>query len=150
MLANEESTVQFDYVARRVIQQGQLTLALGAVQIFELTLPACSLKVYRVNQENLEPLLEIAQNIGDPRFQLAGADRVFGFRSVYRGGPHCLYEVALQRLYASDADTRPLLPSELLQRSHELTDGRELTPDDMQQFNAFLKYAARFLETTSH
>ena len=102
----------------------------------------------RHNEGEISPTVEITENFGDPKFQPRDwQDRSFdGVRTLYRGGYDGLDEVALQGVYFPRADGRAVLPAELLLRSKDLTDGRGLTAQDKERYDAFLKYALVELE----
>ncbi len=147
MLAPEERRETVDYVVAKVTEKGRLALDSGAVQRYEYSLPYCSLTVFSMRQRDFDPVVEIAENFGDPLFQPEGwQERSFdGLRTIYRGGSNGLDEVALQGIYAPNANGDMLPPAESLRRSRRLTDGRHLIRQDQERFDAFLKYAQREL-----
>ncbi len=147
MLTNEERMKTVDYVVAKVLEKGKLASDTGIVRRYEFGLSYCSLSVLRVHHEDLEPIVEIAENFGNPEFRPGEwQDQSFqGIRTLYRGGRDGLNEVALQGIYVPDAKGKVLLPAESLRRSKELTDRRKLTQQDLERFDAFLKYAQREL-----
>ena len=147
MLSVEERKETVDYVVAKVTEKGRLALDSGAVQRYECSLSYCSLTVFRMRQREFEPVVEIVENFGDPLFQPEGwQERSFdGVRTIYRGGSNGLDEVALQGIYAPNASGDMLFPAESLRRSRRLTDGRHLICQDLERYDAFLKYAEREL-----
>jgi len=140
MLCREERRETVDSVVAKVVEKGKLVDA--PVRTYELCLPYCSLRILNPDQEGLEPVVEIAENFGDPNFQPEdGRYKAFtGVRTIYRGGSDGLHEVALQgisiRHYGS---TSP--PAECLRRSKDSTDGIQFTIQDAEKFDILLQYA---------
>jgi hypothetical protein len=148
MLTNKERRETVDYIVSKVAEKGKLVLDSGAYRRYELGLVYCSLFILKTHQETLEPVVEIAENFGNPEFRPeTWQDKSFdGLRTLYRGGRGGLDEVALQGINVPDAYGKVLSAAESLRRSKELNYGRNLTNQDLERFDAFLKYAQNELQ----
>jgi hypothetical protein len=142
---NTERKGTVDYIVAKVMEKGRITFDAGTIRRYELGLPYCSFTIQ--THQSISPIIEIAENFGDPKFiPRSWQDRIFdGVRILYRGGDDGLDEVALQGIYHPDVEGKVLLPAESLMRFKESTDGRQLTREDTERFDAFLKYARREL-----
>jgi len=146
-MINAERKEIIDYIIDKVTKKGHLKSSIEIAKKYEFILPYCTLGILKPNQENLDPVIEIAENFGNPVFRARTAeDRAFyGVRKLYRGGYDGLDEVALQGINGPNSEGKVLPPAEKLLRSKEWNNDFGLTNPDLYLFDAFLKYAQREL-----
>jgi len=148
MLTTEERKKTVDFIVEKVAERGKLTFETEISRTYELGLPYCTLKVRQMLlPPECTPVIDIAENFGNPNFEPANwQDLLFdGVRLLYKGGYDGVEEVALQGIQLPLSTGKTIPPAESLRRFKDSMDGRSLTRQDMERYDAFLNYARREL-----
>lgn len=144
MLTTEERKKAIDYIVTKAAALGKKAFDNNLVQVYDVALPHCTVTA-TIRPDCFGTSVDIAENYGDARYADQGPREFAGIRTIYSGKSEGLEAVSLQGIQRPNADGTVLPMAERALRFKGSTDGRHLTAQDQERYDAFLSYARREL-----
>lgn len=160
MLNEQERIKTVDYIVAKIVEKGKNTENGGQTKRYEEYLPYCSIGILidkadedRKDNQYSNPVIEIAENFGNPNFQPSMVDdKIFrGLRTLYRAERDKLQSVLLQGFYELDSNGKASMPKESIRRGKDLSMPNipnipKLTTQDLDTFDRLIIYTQRELK----